>query len=70
MTTKIKIELTQEHRPIVVTMQSGPERLPTQEIVLVKKGDVCEGYVHSAQYFLIREMSTAEEHIHGINQSN
>lgn len=56
MTTKVKIELIQEHLPVVI--ESNGNILST----LFKVGHVFEAYVHSAQQLTVREMTTAELH--------
>ena len=63
MTTKVKIELVQEHLSAVITVASGPEALPTKQVVLSKVGDSFEDYIHSNQYIVIHEMSTAEAYL-------
>jgi hypothetical protein len=59
MTTKVKIELMQEHLPVVVEIAGR------QVSVLLKAGDSHEDYVHSAQQITVREMTTAELHERG-----
>lgn len=60
MTTKVKIELINEHMPVKVIASSGAERLPSRQVILRNKGDVYEEYVHSGQWLIVSEMSTEE----------
>ena len=59
MTTKVKIELVQEHIPVAVEI-AGRE-----VAVLFKAGQSHEDYVHSAQQITVRELTTAELHERG-----
>lgn len=54
MTTKVKIELVQEHIPVVVEV-AGRE-----VAVLLKAGELYEDYVHSSRQIVVREMTPEE----------
>lgn len=54
MTTKVKIELVQEHMPVVVEV-AGRE-----VAVLLEAGESHEDYVHSSQQIVVRELTPDE----------
>ena len=59
MTTKVRIEIVQEHMPVIVEVLRGDGTIQhTSE--LASKGNAAEEYVHSGQTLRIREMTTAE----------
>lgn len=69
MTTKVKVELVQDHMPVRVEVFSktsdGQERVfHFSELSTV--GASTEEYVHSGQTLRIREVTTAELHNKGI----
>jgi len=55
MTTRVKIEITQEHNPVVVTFQS-------ERHILRKNGESITAYVHSSSEVHVTEMTSAEQH--------
>jgi len=61
MTTKVKIELAQEHMPVIVEVldETGRVRYTARLLAL---GAWHAEYVHSGQTLRIREMTTAEMH--------
>ena len=62
MTTKVRIEIVQEHMPVIVEVLRGDGTIQhTSE--LASKGNAAEEYVHSGQTLRIREMTTAERHL-------
>ena len=59
MTTKVRIEIVQEHMPVIVeVLRSDGTIQHTSQ--LVSKGNAAEDYVHSGQTLRVREMTTAE----------
>lgn len=67
MTTKVKIEVTQSHMPVVVELLRGDgTEQRASHVVLHAMGDKYEEYVHSGQALRVREMTTAEAHIAGL----
>lgn len=64
MTTKVKIEITQSHMPVVIeTLRSDGTVAMTRRIVNI--GDSGDEYVHSGQTIRVREMTSAEMHAKG-----
>jgi len=62
MTTKVRIEIVQEHMPVIVEVLRGDGTIQhTSQLAL--KGNAAEEYVHSGQTLRIREMTTAERHL-------
>jgi len=61
MTTKIKIEISQQHMPIVIEVL-GPDGRVHQTQTLAVFGAAAEEYVHSGQMLRVREMTTSEMH--------
>ena len=59
MTTKVKIELVQEHMPVTVEVlrSDGTIQYAT---TIEKVGGSVEEYVHSGQTLRVRETTTAE----------
>lgn len=54
MTTKVKIELVQEHIPVVVEVAG-------REVAMLRKsGESHEDYVHSSQQIVVRELTPEE----------
>lgn len=67
MTTKVKIELIQEHMPVVVeVLDSDGRKRYTQTLRSI--GNTAEDYVHSNQTLRVREMTTAEKHEDDLRQ--
>ena len=68
MTTRVKIELLQDHMPVRVevvgTTSDGEERM-LHFSELSQVGASAEEYVHSGQMLRVREMTTAEIHNKG-----
>lgn len=65
MTTKVKIEITQMHMPVIVeTLRSDGTVQHTQ--TLSELGAGSEEYVHSGQVLRVREMTTEEKHNAGL----
>lgn len=61
MTTKVKIEIAQQHMPVVVeVLRSDGAVQHTSR--LTDRGDAVEEYVHSGQTLRVREMTTQEIH--------
>lgn len=61
MTTKVKIEIAQQHMPVVVeVLRSDGTVQHTSR--LTDRGDAVEEYVHSGQTLRVREMTTQEIH--------
>ena len=59
MTTKVRIEIVQDHMPVIVeVLRSDGTIQHTSQ--LASKGNAAEEYVHSGQTLRIREMTTAE----------
>ena len=59
MTTKVKIEIVQNHMPVVVeTLRIDGSIAHTQR--LRDAGEAAEEYVHSGQVLRVREMTTEE----------
>lgn len=61
MTTRVKIELIQEHIPVIVEVLRD-DGVARHVCVLRKKGNSTDEYVHSGQTLRVREMTTAELH--------
>lgn len=61
MTTKVKIELVQEHIPVIVEVMRDDGSIQ-HTCTLRTKGAATEEYVHSSQTLRVREMTTAELH--------
>lgn len=60
MTTKVKIEVTQAHLPVLITqVLEGAEPL-LQLHSLHKVGDSLEFYVHGKQHLVVRELSVKD----------
>lgn len=59
MTTKVRIEVVQEHMPVIIEVlrSDGTVQHTAQ---LTAKGNATEEYVHSGQTLRVREMTTAE----------
>ncbi len=59
MTTRVRIELVQEHMPVIVEVlrADGTVQYTGQ---LTSTGNALEDYVHSGQTIRVREMTTAE----------
>ena len=65
MTTKVRIEMLEDHTPVVVEvinkLPDGKERLRHYSM-LSQAGASTEEYIHSGQTLRIRELTTAEAH--------
>ena len=61
MTTKVKVELVQEHMPVCVEVLRSDGTVQ-HFAVLMEKGNATEDYVHSGQTIRVREMTTQEIH--------
>lgn len=59
MTTRVKVEITQAHRPVVVEIL-GSDGLVARTATLHVLGEKLEEYVHSNQLLRVREMTSAE----------
>lgn len=65
MTTKVKIEIVQNHMPVIVeTLRSDGTVQHTQTLSAIGAG--AEEYVHSGQTLRVREMTTEEKHNAGL----
>jgi len=65
MTTRVKIEIVQNHMPVIVeVLRSDGTIGQTQTLQAV--GAAAEEYVHSGQTLRIREMTTEEKHNAGL----
>ena len=67
MTTKVKIEITQKHMPVIVEILR--EDVVTQTQTLSQIGEVVEEYVHSGQMLLVREMTIEEKQNHDTGEA-
>lgn len=61
MTTKVKIELSQEHMPVVVEVLRSDGAIQYTH-TLRRVSQAVEDYVHSGQTLRVREMTTQEAH--------
>lgn len=61
MTTKVKIEIVQNHMPVVVEVLRSDGTVQ-YTLKLSHTGSAGEEYVHSGQTLRVREMTTAEAH--------
>lgn len=62
MTTRVKIQIIQEHMPIVVETLRSDGTIAHHQIIRNKES-IAEEYVHSGQTLRVREMTTAELHL-------
>jgi hypothetical protein len=63
MTTKVKIEITQQHMPVVVVVEVlRSDGSISHMVTLSSIGVYVEEYVHSGQTLRVREMTTQEQH--------
>ena len=60
MTTKVRIQIVQEHNPVVVEVV-GSTGFVSQQQVLEDSSQSFEDYVHSGQRLNVREMTTDEQ---------
>jgi PII-like signaling protein len=61
MTTKVRIEIVQEHMPVVVEVLDESGRV--RYVATLQALTACtDEYVHSGQTIRVREMTTAEAH--------
>ncbi len=61
MTTQVKIEITQEHVPVIVETLRSDESVQHRQ-TLTAVGAIAVEYVHSGQTLRVREMTTDEQH--------
>ncbi len=60
MTTRVKVELIQQHMPVVVEIMDGKGERVLYHQILEQSGTSAEEYVHSGQTIRVREMTTEE----------
>jgi hypothetical protein len=62
MTTKVRIEIVQEHMPVEVDVVDS--RGIVQRTLVLRAGDNAEEYVHSGVMLRVREIDTFKEQPH------
>jgi hypothetical protein len=63
MTTKVKVQITQRHMPVIVeVLQGNGNETHVRQVTLPELGSAVEEYVHSGQVLRVREMTTEEFH--------
>lgn len=62
MTTQVKIEITHEHNPVMVSVFPTNGEGEISLVSLHKKGDSALFYVHSGQYLKVRELTPETTH--------